>query len=319
LLCLGAWAVLGPVGVYVAANLSLADFWDATVRFNVAYVRVPAVQRRIALISGVTHLSQSGLSLAALAAWAIMLLTPKRTLPPSSRSLLWLALIDLPVEMILSSLSGNSYPHYYMAWLPSSAVLVAFLVGTGVFGTGKAVGGRRIEDLKQDWLWVVSILLVAALIQVQTWYGKVATLGTSLEHQRDVVTYVMTEIEPDDCVLMWGAETSINFVTGRRAPSRFAYQYPLYRVGYQTVDMIREFLDDLKAQQPALIIDSSRTNCMIPPLDPSQREKWQSCGLGFAPLPEMEEVYAYVLANYELAARLFDKKWDVFRYAREYR
>jgi hypothetical protein len=37
-----------------------------------------------------------------------------------------------------------------------------------------------------------------------------------------------------DHILVWGAETSIHFVSGRPSPTRFVYQYPLYTPGYHT-------------------------------------------------------------------------------------
>ena len=90
------------------------------------------------------------------------------------------------------------------------------------------------------------------------------------------VAFVSKHVPDGEYVLMWGAETSVNFVSGYRAPTRYVYQYPLYTKGYQTPARIDEFYADLDARRPYVIIDSSATNTSIPPLDPAERAEWST-------------------------------------------
>ena len=57
-------------------------------------------------------------------------------------------------------------------------------------------------------------------------------------------------------MLLWGAESMVNFYTQRPSPSRFIYQYPLYEHGYVDDKMIKEFLQDLIINPPQLIVDT---------------------------------------------------------------
>ena len=51
---------------------------------------------------------------------------------------------------------------------------------------------------------------------------------------------------------MWGAETAYNFMARRRSPTRFVYQYDLYK--YADEKSETEFLNDILIQKPKLII-----------------------------------------------------------------
>ncbi len=51
--------------------------------------------------------------------------------------------IDLPVEIILSSLSGNNFRHYFMAVLPAMTILIGYLVWSVLSFTS---GAGRTDD-----------------------------------------------------------------------------------------------------------------------------------------------------------------------------
>ena len=71
-----------------------------------------------------------------------------------------------------------------------------------------------------------------------------------------VIQYVIDNSEPDDSILLWGAETMVNFFSQRKSPTRYVYQLPLYTTGYTSEERILEFLDDIIENQPRLIIDT---------------------------------------------------------------
>jgi hypothetical protein len=110
---------------------------------------------------------------------------------------------------------------------------------------------------------------------------------------------------------MWGAETAINFLSDRRSPTRFVYQYPLYRLCYVDGAMVEEFLIDIKNNEPAVIIDTSGTNPKIAPLDPDERIEWlDSHGI----LPGMVKVFEYLDTHYSYASSIVHESscWSVY-------
>ena len=76
--------------------------------------------------------------------------------------------------------------------------------------------------------------------------------------------------------------------------------------------MIDEFLQDLKDKAPSLIVDSSSETSSVPPIDRVSREAWISKNQTKPLLPEMNEVFRYISANYRSVATVGPDRWEVF-------
>lgn len=88
--------------------------------------------------------------------------------------------------------------------------------------------------------------------------------------QRDnPLNELVADIRPySDCcsyLLVWGAESQINFSLDKESPSRFFYQYALFSDSFATSTMINEFLRDIAIRKP-LIVDASATDGEVPPI-----------------------------------------------------
>ena len=90
--------------------------------------------------------------------------------------------------------------------------------------------------------------------------------------------------EPDDTILVWGAETQLHLLSERDSPTRFFYQYPLALPGYADSRIFDEFTSDVRRAAPALIIDTG--NNRLPPLDRSEREDWKISNDRYVYLPD---------------------------------
>ncbi len=124
-------------------------------------------------------------------------------------------------------------------------------------------------------------------------------LGYREAGRRDLIQYISANTTPEDKVLVWGAETSVNFFTGRASPTRFVYQYPLHQPGYTSEALILEFLRDLESNPPRLIIDP------INDADPLFEFPISS--------PEIAATIKHILANYR-TKELFGI-WKIYEYA----
>ncbi len=132
----------------------------------------------------------------------------------------------------------------------------------------------------------------------------------------DVTRYIEQTTGEGDTVLVWGAETAINFVAGRRSPTRFVYQYALFAMpGYQNPALVEEFLAGIKENEPVLIIDTSPTNRVVPPLDATARAEWGSRER-IPLLPELQQVFSYLSAHYRRVEMENRLGWVAYRRAR---
>ena len=236
-------------------------------------------------------------------------------------ALILIALIDAPVDFLFVALPGRGYEHYFLAWLPAIAVLAACVPAVvGHAASAWVAGGRAKGSLS-----VAAALIVGGivLLPVPEPLTRIPERLTGLPHLRQqlVNSEAAREISalsmPDDFVLVWGAETALNFQSNRRSPTRYVYQYPLYTPGYGRSEMAAELLRDLRERQPRLILDTSETNISIPPLDGPSREAWQReraprSEFRSVVSPGMDEVFRHIQGHYRLE-RTFGNNWKIYR------
>jgi hypothetical protein len=116
-----------------------------------------------------------------------------------------------------------------------------------------------------------------------------------------------------DGVLFWGGEGGLNFTTGRRSPTRYAYQYALYMRDYQSADRIGELLLALQHEPPALIVDASPATIDVPPLDRAERERWTLLEPKYAVLPEMDQIFRWVEEHYVRVTEVGFLRWPIYQ------
>lgn len=197
---------------------------------------------------------------------------------------------DTPVWRLFWAVLGTSaaalivqwkFPIIYH-WTPLIGCL-AILAGVGI---GRIIQRLRVASLAAAGL---AFLLVPVSPSFVVWLWRdglqVAIWQRSIEKFRapficgsgygdglhQAVTYVRRHTAPDDGVLVWGYEPAINFLSGRRAPSRFFVERWLTIPGVPRQGEWRiEFLDSLRARPPlyVLVVDDDNRPWYVPnPVD----------------------------------------------------
>jgi hypothetical protein len=182
------------------------------------------------------------------------------------KKFLIISLINLPIEVVLISYSGMQVAHYLMTLLPIIAIFISFFVYciTSDFSLFKNPGQNRLQVFSGK---VLAIILLFGLCitpfvysfiftQFAGCYDRITTHKSTDtdDAAHSTIRFIRENTTKDDYVLVFGAETAINFVTQRKSPTRYAYQYPLYMEGYDTPIKDQEFLSDLAKKPPRLII-----------------------------------------------------------------
>jgi len=242
--------------VYLASQHALTDFWEEAFLYNFVYIGTHEGIRRLipVFLKGflylqngwVLHLSVIGW-LAGLAYVWIKIKTFAEIHP-----LILIALVNLPIEVILITVSGRSILHYYLTPLPVMAILAGTLVYTVPFMVGKIppMDSQKIQH------WVSAVLFVIILLgqfgQI-TYYPQYVRILSDNDYA-PVIDYVAKNTNEGDQVLLIGAESVVNFLARREAPTRYVYQYPLALLGRRP--MFEEYFNQILANQPVLIIDT---------------------------------------------------------------
>ncbi len=311
----GALAVLAPVGLFFAASGTAGDLIDQVVRANAVYSTASATERLAALAVGLKIWTFSGLLPIALIGWTIAVARLARaSVAGTSDRLLMVAVLALPVEFALASAPGRDYPQYFVASLPALSLLVAVAV---------AAARVMVERVAQRTRIAPRALLLAvfglALVPFATVSPAVALdrqqrgANDQQRNRRDATAYVTVHTEPTQSVLFWGGEAGLNYTSGRRSPTRFAYQYPLYLRGYQNAAQVDLLLAQVAADPPALIVDASSSDAVfVAPLSADERRDWRPSDPRYGSLAAIERFFAWVDAHYVRVDEIGPLRWRVY-------
>ncbi len=245
----GGLLVTAIIAVYFKMHGALGQMWLDAFRYNFYYSgERNTADRLAALLKGMDFLANAGLAQLSMFGWAaslVILLFKREKLSAPMQAFLWMAVIDLPIEIALVSVGGRPRAPYFIALLPIFAVLA-----------GKTLG-MLFDSLAQNGLPRVGgalVTLVMVLTLGAVVYNDYLELSASNPSQQafSVVRYIDQNTQPSDTVLMWGAETAYNFVARRASPTRFVYQFDLYK--YADRNNTTEFVDDILTKKPKLII-----------------------------------------------------------------
>jgi 4-amino-4-deoxy-L-arabinose transferase-like glycosyltransferase len=272
---------------------SLPSLWDAAFKFNLAYSSLGAISHILAPIKGIEILSTSYLAQFALVGWCVgvILIFFNRDFSQEMRALILIALIDFPLELVFVGTSGQRYPHYYMTLLP----VLAYLAGLAFWFLFTRISQFHQTNKPQHY-FAVCLLSVFIMTHATSYIGRV--IGQIRSKDLSAVSYIMKYTDPDDFVLLWGAEASTNFLSRRRSPSRYVYLYPLYQSGYTNTKIVEEFLREIVQHKPSLIVDTH--NSRTPFLDfPVSSEI-------------IEENLTYLRSNYRQSEQV--GAWTVYHY-----
>jgi len=297
LIGVGALLLLGLVALYFQILGTLDDMVQAAITFNFFYSEGGTGLSNLgkSFIRGINLLGYPVL-IATLLGYVILLERLPRSLRSDSiqvRNITLLLLIGFPVEIVLSGLSGNNYPHYYICWSPYIAMLTGLLVSLG-----ERLKVRHPLALP-FMIFLIAFFNLDILGQYQTAITKILfdrSAGIELVHP--VAKYIRDNTEPTDTVLVWGTQPYINLLSRRDSPTGVIF-YPELAKSPFTDELNAQFYHDLVENKPALIVDMvNPDNDTIPYIDPVQREVQKQRLKRFDPPSNMDQVFDYIHSNY---------------------
>ncbi len=320
-------AVLAATGLYFYFHHAFAQMWDAVISYNHAYSSTPGMLRgRLGSLPFGAGLIAAWLVVAG--GWAIALCAAasRAARPNALRSLLQLGTFLLPVEIVLTAVSGRPYPHYYIAWLPAVATLSGVFAWWILEHAGDAredpAAGYTPRSARYRPRTGVSLLAAVAA-------GAALPALAQLRHQftsgvppgefphAATAKFVKEVTSAHDTILVWGAESYVYFLSGRKSPTRFFYQYPLATPGYASDALTREFISEVEAHAPRVVIDTG--NPKLPRLDarerslpPQQRTGWlhEDDGNYVALLPSIEPFFSFLDEHYVRVKSI--SNWEIY-------
>lgn len=304
LLSLGAgWLVPSVLlSIYLASQNAFTDFWEQAFLYNLVYIGKHEGIRRLipVFIKGFAYLRNGWVLYIAILGWlagfGYVLL--KRKAFREIHPLILITLVNLPIEILLITISGRSILHYYLTPLPAMAILAGTLAHTVPFLISRitSLGSQNIQR------WVPGLMLILVLVaqvgQIRNYPDYVRALQAN--DRALVIDYVARNTNKNDQVLLIGAESVVNFLARREAPTRYVYQYPLALLGRRP--MFEEYFNQILENKPTLIIDTRGQERLEEKL--------------YTPLQKRSQIVRdgvkYLGENYQQVAQFGD--WFVYRF-----
>jgi len=258
---LAGWLIPSVVFIIYFASLNaLADYWGQAFLYNFVYIQKHEWIGRLmpTFVKGFLYLQRGGVLYLAALGWLtglIYVLSHRKGGLEKVQPLILIALVSLPIEVALITVSGRSILHYYLTPLP----IMAILTGVIIYTVPRLLTGIQRIPFQKIQEWTPRVLLIA-IILLQ--YGQIKNYpyyisGLAGNSYASVIDYVVKNTKADDKVLIIGAESVVNFLTRRVAPTRYVYQYPLGQLGLPNRQtLIEEFFQQIMQNNPIMIIDS---------------------------------------------------------------
>ena len=302
----GGLTALGITAAALLAVGGLASFWDACFSYNYhAYAYGTPLIERLWVIRH-ARTAFIAVSLLVLCGWVVglVLVVFRDALPESRRHLVSVALILLPLELALVSVSGYSFPHYFAALLPVVVVLVSFAVWF-------IVERRFVVPA------FLSVVLLLGTAYHYSAYDVVPRMTRALSSDNDLDGDIRFEFaqriraatRPGDSVLVWGFQPLVHLLSERDSPSRYFYQFPLMMPGYTSQDLIDGFVADVVTNAPAMILDIRDRR--LPPLDGVARSQWRPADRYLDDGSLFQTLFDLIDAKYELVAE--HRGWVLYK------
>ena len=260
-----------------AANSALGQLWDAAFRYNFDYIQTTWMKRLLVLRDIPLLIPAASLALFALIGWlltgvaAFKRARRSKEMNPPRRQVLFalpgdpaqtdqaclsqgqvdvlllVGLIALPLELLLVSLSGYPFDHYFLALLPISTIFAALTFRTILWALAYMKISRPVTALLL--LSFLGVTGVLATENVRRILGRVTG-----RDKPAVIDYIVENTRLTDRVLIWGGEARVLFAARRASPSRFFTFLPLQRASADP-KRVQEFLEETLQHPPRLILD----------------------------------------------------------------
>lgn len=215
---------------------------------------------------------------------------------------LLLTILAFPLEIIMSSISGRGFIHYFICWIPALTLLSAFAFSI----IQREVISSHFSELveKKRFALAALILLVVTFIPYhQSSYDGIRYIRSSILYPDWTNDYVEPSAQviagltdEQDKVLVFGGQAGINMMA-KRDSINAALFYPAINNSEIGLKVQNAFFETLVAEKPSLIIDGhAYLSQQIPAIDPNDRAK-QEFRVNFS--ENLDELLQWINENYE--------------------
>ena len=249
--------VLGGVCVYFWSQNALKEMLMASVIYNSFYAG-----NHLDILENIS----SGFDVLGATAWfavsgyglALFIFIRNLVKDKTIDKIALLSVIGWPVEILMSSLSGRSYGHYFIAWCPIMALLIGqsmsfFLPRIFQPGFLKLFNEQLYRSLPVVILLTFLVFPDDIKTNLNSYRQVLFNRSEGVQVTQPIAQYIRSNTEPGDKVLAWGGKAGINYMARRESPVAPVF-YPLFVYSPITDELVDRFFQDLQADKPEMIV-----------------------------------------------------------------
>jgi hypothetical protein len=340
ILCLSALVPLGLIGMYWVIKQDFSELWFAVFVHNISYLRqgfsvvslygtarMFLIQQPMAALtvligsSFVTFLFQHArriFSVRLADRYDIDSFLPGHMDLQQVREWFYVGVfLAFLLDIMFLASSGKNFGHYLQVLLPGMVLGMLYLIN---FLRQSFQGdhlNRNLQVVALSAVLIVSLsggLEIAAkeLPNVQELKAFFSTPDLTVYQPTELEQYIINHSAPTDSVLIWAGHPGMNFVTHRRSPTRFIFLQHLFTPTPNGPNGFNEFLQELAADPPALIVAQPVSSAGLPYFANSSDSLCPNCDP--LTLEGMLTFNQFVSSRYELSYSIWD--WVVYQHIR---
>jgi len=267
LLIIGFHIFIGFIAIQVISILyfyyhgALRDFWRIAFLFNFQYSSRTHSGTINSIVKGWRIIGNPFLFSIFMIGFVLLttkifMYSPKRNSfekKPNLHSIKVLAMFMIPIEFLLTGISGRNFPHYYQTWLPSITLVSSYLIHQI-----KTINcEKRNASIWKNFAllpFIICITLLPPFVNLTR-----SVLRYQPQSTPKIVDYIKENTSEDDWVLTWGTHSLLRvlYQSHRVTPTRFTSQTSFVYPDYRTSEDIVHFCHEVALQTPELIIDDN--------------------------------------------------------------
>jgi hypothetical protein len=220
--------------------------------------------------------------------------------------------IILDIAFLASS--GKNFGHYLQVLLPGMVVAMVYLLYFLRLSIQQDRLSRSLQAAVLAAILIVSIgggLEIAAkeLPSPSELKAFFSTPNLTVYQPTELEQYIIDHSSATDSVLVWAGHPGMNFVTQRRSPTRYIFLLHLFAPTPYGPNGFNEFLTELGADPPELIVVQPVSSMGLPYFGDSGSSLCPNCDP--QTLQGMQALKQYIASNYDLKYSIWD--WEVYQ------
>jgi len=223
--------------------------------------------------------------------------------------------LSIVFDIAFLASSGKNFGHYLQVLLPSLVTAMLYMLN---FLQRSFQTNRFNRSLAVMILSVVLMVIITGGLEIagkeipgiQNIKSFLSTPYLTQYQPNELEQYIIDHSSPSDSVLIWAGHPSMNFVTQRRSPTRYIFLLHLFTPTAKGSNGFNEFLGELNADEPKLIVVQPQSSMGLPYFENSGTSLCPNCDP--LTMQGMQAFKEFINSNYSLIFTIWD--WEVYQH-----